>query len=844
MDNSIPADVGEVTVGLSPLITFIILVTGVIGGIIIVLCVIIFCKYCIKTKRYPPRYSAFERDQPFDRRFPPLQRYETINSDVFSDHSSASLDGPPVSPRRYTEQRNNFSCEKGQDKVSLVDEIPESLKHCSEYEKGPLKDRTSEQEGGSPVSFSEEGQSHNGARRVSFQLQNLPPQTQSNPNHPLRKFRRYTEGDFHHLKRSKIAKVSIPRQYSLGTPALNGSFNGIESCINKGLPERHRHSLSVIARDPPTPTHVTQGSPLLINKPIKTQVSVEIHQYSPKLGEYRGDLYEIRREFRPMPPHNLRRTIVGQKPPYSHSLETVSPTQNKLYRETRKVKSYEDVADYDVLKITEFSKGSVYSADYDVISERDSPFFCKVRYNDTGSLEKLNEEHIEYLGDLDLEGVMPDESDDTETLNGTQKYRELWSLRTTLEEEEECSDTIRMENMTSPEESPDRDHATPYTTSFESNTEPPSDTGVSDQLDSGIQWERSNKGVNNLLHPPNQENRRQNYRNILTRRLQKAGPNQTSGENSFDSVETDGEISDTSRYEVTTTSFESTTDNTDSTTESQHRLQQMKADSGYKSLETQQSTKDSVDGEKKTSPPNGSMNRSSPPRDAVDESAQKSVGKRNGNPNHFDRRNVRTASKKRREYSRQAVRVYESINEPETDSRSDLPSGDSFEDNTAPSKMFVFSRFFKSHSRGSRDRYLTRDYSIDEKTNRIFNDFIRTEPPREPCTRLGVRKSPRLHNRHRLHRKHTDPLFGQDRRRDRLAPETRSTSLGSDSSASSVRRLSPQDSIEEEEFEGEEEERRVTWGDESARPRAVVSQPAAIHPIPIIKLPEEESGDS
>jgi hypothetical protein len=34
-----------------------------------------------------------------DRRFKPLQRYETINSDVFSEPSTGSMDGAPISPR-------------------------------------------------------------------------------------------------------------------------------------------------------------------------------------------------------------------------------------------------------------------------------------------------------------------------------------------------------------------------------------------------------------------------------------------------------------------------------------------------------------------------------------------------------------------------------------------------------------------------------------------------------------------------------------------------------------------------------------------------------------------------
>jgi hypothetical protein len=90
-----------------------------------------------------------------------------------------------------------------------------------------------------------------------------------------------------------------------------------------------------------------------------------------------------------------------------------------------------------------------------------------------------------------------------------------------------------------------------------------------------------------LLHPK-YESTEQSYKNILANRLRQSEQS-ASQENSFDSIETcdtDGNISDASRYEPTT-SFESTTDNTDSTTETQNnRLMQMKADSGYKSLET------------------------------------------------------------------------------------------------------------------------------------------------------------------------------------------------------------------------------------------------------------------
>ena len=61
----------------------------------------------------------------------------------------------------------------------------------------------------------------------------------------------------------------------------------------------------------------------------------------------------------------------------SHSLELAEARRCRA-RSTRKVKSYEDVADYDVLQITEFSRGHFYNTDYDVISELASPTSSKV----------------------------------------------------------------------------------------------------------------------------------------------------------------------------------------------------------------------------------------------------------------------------------------------------------------------------------------------------------------------------------------------------------------------------------------------------------------------------------
>lgn len=559
------------------------------------------------------------------------------------------------------------------------------------------------------------------------------------------------------------------------------------------------------------------------DEPVKKEVSVEIHR-QPNISPDRVD--------------SLSQRNKSDKRSRSISQTVTRSDEEQWKRRTRRTKSFEHIGDYDMFKITEF-KGPFYNTDFDVISELISSESSKVRYNDTGSIEQLNEDQLERLEieKFDIDSCHLSESDETDTINGSRKYRELWNLRATFEEEEECSDTIRMEDTTSPDQSPECEVKDSFETNLETHSNKRQKTEGCDS-DDGC--------AKTLLHPK-YESTEQSYKNILANRLRQSEQS-ASQENSFDSIETcdtDGNISDASRYEPTT-SFESTTDNTDSTTETQNnRLMQMKADSGYKSLETQHPP-----------PPNGAVKRNHSagevePYYIYDEETFRrlSVSSQDAGPSgqhylhrdtFFDRRNGKTASKKRREYSRerQIVQIYESINEPDTDSKSsksDQPSGGSFEENTMPSKKSVFSRFFKSH-RDNKDRSSNRDYSIDEKTNTIFQEFLRYDPKLDPKHTYAayLHRSSRF-NKHRLHRKHTDSMLFDDRRRDRLAPEMRSVSLGSDSSASSVRRLSPQDSIEEEEEEREEEE----WSNQCLRDQET-RQSFSVHEIPIIKLPEEE----
>ncbi len=656
-------------------------------------------------------------------------------------------------------------------------------------------------------------------------------------------------------------------------------------------------------------------------KPHRTEVSVEVHRV-PSSGSGSSSKGEPTPVRTVSPPKILQPDFIpSNKKRHSQSLEMVSPTDRLTVRYTRRAKSYEgelpvhrsseydsfplernyertfkttfdrererDIErekdrergrnkerardreysipverDYDRQEITQFIRGPFYNADYEVISEGGTELRSKVRYNDTGSFEEVNEDHVQFIGEIDIDVAM-DSSDDTETLNGASKYRELWSLRATLEEDEDFSDTIRMEDYSSPDDqSPEeREISASVTTSFESNTEPVDVVSGSRGRKASMHGSPVKLASANLLHP-NYESRRQTYRNILSKRLKHIEA-PASTDNSFDSIETmdtDGEVSDTSRHEVTTTSFESTTDNTDSTGENNtHRLQMMKGDSGYKSLETQQTLPPNtpprersdkkqiqfhldpdqgVSADLTPSPEDPAQYRQSP-SGASTESPSRSGSQKKTT---FERRNGKTASKKRREYSRERQVGLE------TDSKSDQFSGDSFDEGQTPGKFSLFTRFFKSYH--EKRAPVARDYSIDEKTNAIYHEFMRYDPIFDPKHYMAIRR-PHLYGRHRLHRKHTDTLVDYDvRRRDKLHPEMRSASLGSDSSTSSVRRLSPQDSIEEEYIKGRDpggQPKGRTW--EPYRqpvnmPGPLRKESTTIHEIPIIKLPEEEATEA
>ncbi|XP_076053959.1 mucin related 89F isoform X2 [Oratosquilla oratoria] len=466
-------------------------------------------------------------------------------------------------------------------------------------------------------------------------------------------------------------------------------------------------------------------------------------------------------------------------------------------------------------------------------SDEDEEPRSKVRYNDMGSLEQpaapffgvevdgplttpfvlqVNEEMADLLEEAGA--VRGDETHEHERIKV--QCRALWKLRATLEEEdpEPEIDPMRMEVLSSPDHiSPEGGNATTsHTTSFESNTETvPPDTGGRSEVvaeTESVGGVSSSSPLKNIATP---EARRTSYRAILASRLKVLDASSRpplSSENSFDSADTEcSSATDMSRPEVLTTSFESTTDcPTDSTSDTHsHRLQQMKADSGYKSLETNGGRPPKLS--KKQIPLTTDESLEVPTtdceivRDRSRERDQEGVhedvlicgdrDKKSGiitqpidpqSKRERLRKSVQRSSstskalaKKRREYLRErhiTDSFFDSVQELEGSDAGSVGSDE------LSGKRSVFARFLHTHRYpASYYRLPQRDYSIDEQSDRLFKEFSRQEPLDWETGSFGSRRGPRLYPGRRLHR-HMD----------------------TDGSPRSHRRkLSPQDSIEEEE---------------------------------------------
>ncbi|XP_071520773.1 uncharacterized protein [Panulirus ornatus] len=496
-------------------------------------------------------------------------------------------------------------------------------------------------------------------------------------------------------------------------------------------------------------------------------------------------------------------------------------------------------------------------ADSTTPSDEDEEPRSKVRYNDMGSLEQVNEEMADLLDDSSVAS-----SDNQEKIKV--QCRALWQLRTTLEEEdpeEPDSDSGRMEVHSSPDHhSPGRasdldnvTSATSHTTSFESNTDAivGGETGVGAGVGAGEGEgveaeveEQQQQVIREGSHEaevaqtpitlPSSEARRTSYRAILANRLKQLDASTRpplSSENSFDSVDTEcSSTTDLSRPEGLTTSFDSTTDcPTDSTSDTHsHRLQQMKADSGYRSLEVNNGrppklskkqihfVEDSLEVVEADLDRDRSRERHSRDHDSLldlqeevcdpqskRERLRKSVAQ-------FERRWGKSQAKKRREALREKHSSLDAGLGGSLGSVGDSLEGDATTTDELSGKRSVLARFLRTHRYPTAHyRLLQRDYSIDEKSDRLFKEFSRTEVPFEwePVGRRGTR----LYTGRRLHR-HLD---------------------AEGSPRSHRRKLSPQDSIEEE-----DQVAAALWEGEVSRPESLAGSIGG-EDIPVFAVAEE-----
>ncbi|XP_015919802.1 uncharacterized protein [Parasteatoda tepidariorum] len=419
---------------------------------------------------------------------------------------------------------------------------------------------------------------------------------------------------------------------------------------------------------------------------------------------------------------------------------------------------------------------------YSPVDEEDVKIWSKVRYNDTGSREDIREEVIEMIS-----GESSDDSNcsiENEVLK--QQSRQLWELRATLEEEEDkLSDAVELEEDPIEEGTLGvQDVTASHATSFESNADVSCD-------DPGYECDESD-----YLQLPSHELRRHCYKSLLTRRLQKRTPGT---ESSFDSVES----SSTDRTEGATTSFESTTDNTDSTGENQtNRLQQMKADSGYKSMES-----------------NGKAPRLCRKQlqftlegDSMDQMMTTMEGTFDEEIEIFKPDVQITESIKTKSMETSKVVSFEGVMvkdeglppcKPQVHKKkyksalkkhsteSDIQWSEQTEMVVETrGKTSVFQRFFRSGRLRFDNLQQFRDYSIDEKSDALFKEFSRHDSEGEYYRNRGTR----LHSHMRLHH--------------RSLPSTESSSPHLPISV-----LSPQVSIEEESCESGGEEDKAKAAD-------------------------------
>lgn len=166
-----------------PYVTLSILVAGVVGGVVIVVAVLFCCKCCSERSKSKRRFTLNDSLHITDIErsvTSPTSKYENVHSDLFSDPSIGSVEGIISSPRNEFHQK---------DTDQIFCEASETTKLKSDFEKEEYKNDLGNLEYSKeePVSPSEEPVNDKASRRVSFQLEDLPP------SQHLRKGRRFDQ---------------------------------------------------------------------------------------------------------------------------------------------------------------------------------------------------------------------------------------------------------------------------------------------------------------------------------------------------------------------------------------------------------------------------------------------------------------------------------------------------------------------------------------------------------------------------------------------------------------------------------------------------------------------------
>ncbi|XP_070563207.1 microtubule-associated protein futsch-like isoform X2 [Ptychodera flava] len=822
LDNSAPSQ---------KYIAIVILVAGVIGGLILVICIIVCCKYCIKKKKPLRRQQAFFKRFPADYQRPPYRPApkEAEDAQVSRKPRNGLQDSNLSFHEERAEDLEAFPLKNGS-YTQLEDPADSNAVPVSAYSPDlsdvPFDDPVLDDSEVSPSS----------PRRVSFQIKVPTKEPQYNAAS------RYTEGDFHHLKNARISKTPSTTIITTSMESSHGSVEALgENLYASELSEPEqidilKHSASseqddVELASTPSPTH---------SMPHTTEVAVQVHHSADELEDELDNRLKS----------NSAVKAFSTKVAKHISLDNVSGPRKRTWDIPQQAVSL----DGDIKQ-----NGGVTLQSYKHATSADLPNFGDTKKHEKPSKkDKSSEEWVQLRGskETDLRG----ESDEAEAYKinvigpppeiaieeGTtsperverkmitaKDYRELWHLRSTLEQEDSNGsitsepDTVVPASMSREDLKLSENSQTNHTgieaefTYYETTTE-------SGKLKKKVDKQQEPEDKNRLT--------------VQRRRLSKTKDD--SLDYAFSSIST--EESDTSeRSRGGDSSYEK-----DGTS----KLKQMQADSGYASIEQQQrpaltilqkralyasSDRDSTSIESTSYPSHTSTDISPikeiPPvgvgaKDKGITSKRRHINKDGRTEVVFRARDdPRTASKKRREFTAEGKSgaLYDSFSFPEDESEADsqtsayespndqkprIKRSDSFGDRVAGR----IGRFFRK-DRDERYEYsLTkRDYSIDEKTDALFKEFIRQDSMFDDPPQLRGRASISKGRLHLQRKQHSDPLVERKLleipHTERSASfEHRRQTLDRDSSreedypqrpprySDRPRRLVPQDSIEEE----------------------------------------------